>query len=150
MGARVFRHGELPLVVLAMLADRPMHAYELLGRISSTFESYSASPGSVYPAVSALEEQGLVHGNGDGRRTVYSVTPAGAAALAARQEALTALERRLGVEVAKRPVEQSLAELGERARSLEAVVGGDAVRRVIDDAVRRLDRLAERRARAGR
>lgn len=152
MGTRVFRHGELPLVVLALLDERPMHAYELLGRISTLFTAYTASPGSVYPAVSALEEQGLVRGRDEGRRTTYEVTDAGRAALAARRQMLDEVEQRLGVTVTERPLDKVLATLAERARALEPVAGADAVRAVVEQAIEQLDRLAapkRRRARTG-
>lgn len=142
MGARLFRHGELPLVVLAMLDERPMHGYELLGRIAARFEQYQPSPGSVYPAVSALEEQGLVEGTDDGRRTVYSVTAAGVGALQARRHILDGLEQRLGVEVTTRPLERLIAEVGQRIRALEPVVGVEALRRVVGDLSEKLDGLA--------
>lgn len=150
MGARLFRHGELPLVVLAMLDERPMHAYELLGRIAATFEQYNPSPGSVYPAVSALEEQGLVHGTDDGRRTVYALTAEGAAALVARRQVLDDLERRLHVEVTARPLERLLAQLGERMRALEPTVGTAALERVVGKLMKTLDSLAAGSARLGR
>ncbi|EUA73856.1 hypothetical protein I540_0264 [Mycobacteroides abscessus subsp. bolletii 1513] len=35
--ARFFRHGELPLVLLALLAQRPMHGYELMSELSRLF-----------------------------------------------------------------------------------------------------------------
>jgi DNA-binding PadR family transcriptional regulator len=142
MGGRLFRHGELPLVVLAMLHEYPMHGYELLGRIAAKFEQYQPSPGSVYPAVSALEEQGLVEGVGDGRRTIYSVTAEGAVALQARREVLALLEQRLGVEITPGPLERLIAEVGERIRALEPVVGADALRRIVGELSEKLDGLA--------
>lgn len=119
-----------------------MHAYELMGRIGVAFEQYMPSPGSVYPAVAALEEQGLVAGSGDGRRTVYSVTVEGAAALEARRDLLNDLERRLGVEVTPRLLERLIAQLGARMRTLEPVVGTDALVRAVGELSEKLDGLA--------
>ena len=68
---RFFRSGELHLVLLALLAARPQHGYELLAELDSRFgPRYRASPGSVYPALSALEAERLVDVRDDGDRRV--------------------------------------------------------------------------------
>ena len=75
---RFFRHGELPLVVLAMLADRPMHGYELMSELSRLFgPRYRPSPGSVYPALEALEAEHLLEGETEAGRNTYRATEAG-------------------------------------------------------------------------
>jgi len=109
---RFFRHGELPLVVLAMLADRPMHGYELMSELSRLFgPRYRPSPGSVYPALEALEAEGLLAGETEDGRNTYRVTDTGVEALESRLDDLAALELRTGVRV--RPAE-----------SLESVLAG--------------------------
>jgi DNA-binding PadR family transcriptional regulator len=98
MSRRFFRHGELPLVVLALLAERPMHGYELMSELSRLFgPRYRASPGSVYPALEALEAEDLLSGEIESGRTTYRTTPAGAEALEVRADDLAALEFRTGV-----------------------------------------------------
>jgi DNA-binding PadR family transcriptional regulator len=98
MSRRFFRHGELPLVVLALLAERPMHGYELMSELSRLFgPRYRASPGSVYPALEALEAERLLSGQADSGRTTYRATADGAEALEARADDLAALEFRTGV-----------------------------------------------------
>jgi DNA-binding PadR family transcriptional regulator len=103
MSSRFFRHGELPLVLLALLAERPRHGYELMAELGRRFAPrYRASPGSIYPALEALESEGLIeqdrpHG---GSKTVYRSTDAGDQALEARGELLAELELRTGVRFA--------------------------------------------------
>jgi DNA-binding PadR family transcriptional regulator len=98
MSRRFFRHGELPLAVLALLAERPMHGYELMSELSRLFgPRYRASPGSVYPALEALEAEQLLSGEVDAGRTIYQTTPAGVEALETRADDLAALEGRTGV-----------------------------------------------------
>jgi DNA-binding PadR family transcriptional regulator len=98
MSRRFFRHGELPLVVLALLAERPMHGYELMSELSRLFgPRYRPSPGSVYPALEALEAERLLAGEADSGRTTYRATADGAEALEARADDLAALELRTGV-----------------------------------------------------
>lgn len=98
MTPRLFRHGELPLVLLSVLHPQPCHGYQLLAELARLFGTrYSASPGSVYPALESLEKQGLLVGTEVGGRRVYSTSPAGASTLVDRRADLVALETRIGV-----------------------------------------------------
>jgi DNA-binding PadR family transcriptional regulator len=93
-----FRYGELPLVLLALLQGRPMNGYEVLGELGGLFApEYAPSPGSVYPALSALRRAGLIVAEGDHGKTRYRLAPAGDEALAVRQRELSDIEARCGV-----------------------------------------------------
>ncbi|HEY3829889.1 MAG TPA: PadR family transcriptional regulator [Solirubrobacteraceae bacterium] len=97
MPRRFFRHGELPLVLLALLTERPRHGYEIMAELKRLFgPRYRPSPGSVYPAIEALHAEGLIDGQIHDGKTTYRVTPAGEQALQARRDALAALEVRTG------------------------------------------------------
>ena len=97
MAAHFFRHGELPLVILALLDVRPMHGYDLLAELADRFgPTYQPSPGSVYPAIAALQEEGLIHARPEGNRRVYDLTGAGRRALSTRRDRLNQIEARLG------------------------------------------------------
>jgi DNA-binding PadR family transcriptional regulator len=94
---RFFRHGELPLVLLALLAERPRHGYEIMAELKRLFgPRYRPSPGSVYPAIEALDSEGLIDGQTHDGKTTYRVTAAGEQAIEARRDALAALEVRTG------------------------------------------------------
>jgi DNA-binding PadR family transcriptional regulator len=94
---RFFRHGELPLVLLALLAERPRHGYEIMAELKRLFgPRYRPSPGSVYPAIEALHAEGLIDGKTHDGKTTYRVTPAGEQAIEARRDALASLEVRTG------------------------------------------------------
>lgn len=98
MPRRFFRHGELPLVLLALVAEHPKHGYEIMAELTRLFgPSYRASPGSIYPAIEALEAEGLIEGEARAGKKVYRSTAAGDDALQARSELLAALELRTGV-----------------------------------------------------
>ncbi len=75
---RVVRKGELKYILLELLADEPMHGYELIRRLEEESNGmYSPSPGSIYPTLQMLEDQGYVLSEQlDGKR-VYSITDAG-------------------------------------------------------------------------
>ncbi len=92
---RLFDHGELRLVVLALVAERPRHGYEVIKAIEDRAGgAYSPSPGVVYPTLALLEELGHATVAREHDRRLYAATPAGAAHLAASRPALDrALDR---------------------------------------------------------
>ncbi len=79
------RRGDVRAAVLALLGERPMHGYEMLQEISARTEDlWRPSPGSLYPALQYLEDQGLVRSLAEDGRRRFELTEAGRAALAAR------------------------------------------------------------------
>lgn len=118
MPRRMFRHGELHLVVLALLQRKPMHGYQLLGELANLFSpDYKPSPGSLYPSLQALHEVGLVTGADTGGRRVYHLTDAGTDALDERRVELMALEARTGVRIrASRELDAVLEDFTTRVR----------------------------------
>jgi DNA-binding PadR family transcriptional regulator len=143
MSRRFFGHGELPLVLLALLTDRPMNGYEVMSELARLFgPRYRPSPGSVYPAVEALEAEGLVEGEArDGRKT-YRTTEAGAGALEERASALAALEVRTGTHVRRsESLEPTLARFGARLAPLSGHVDADKVTAILDRAAAEIESL---------
>lgn len=89
----VFAHGALRLYLLSLLADGDRHGYEIITALSDRFGgTYKPSSGTVYPRLAKLEKEGLVATATDGRRTVYSLTPAGRRELEERGPDLAAVE----------------------------------------------------------
>jgi DNA-binding PadR family transcriptional regulator len=81
-GGRVFGHGGIRFVLLQLINDKPSHGYELIKLIEEKLAgsySYSPSPGTVYPTLTLMEEQGLLHvEEADmGGRKRYCITDAG-------------------------------------------------------------------------
>jgi DNA-binding PadR family transcriptional regulator len=67
-------------VVLALLAERPMHGYEMITEIESrTGGVWRPSPGSVYPTLQLLEDEGLISSEEIGGRKRFTLTDAGRA-----------------------------------------------------------------------
>lgn len=82
-----FRHGQLRLVLLTLIARRPQHGYELIQELSDLFNgNYAPSAGTIYPRLAKLESEGLVTKHDDGRKTVYAITPEGQAEVDARAD----------------------------------------------------------------
>lgn len=68
-----------PLAVLGVLAVEPSTGYAIRQSISTTIGHFwSESFGQIYPTLATLEAQGFISGDrSEGRRIVYSITPAG-------------------------------------------------------------------------
>ena len=136
MSRRFFRHGELHLVILSLLADRPMYGYQLLSELTRLFGSrYRPSPGSVYPALDALEAEGLVEGEESGARTIFGVTAAGAEVLADRADGVAALEQRTGVRIrGARSLDSAIADLKVRLAPISGQIDIATVASALDRA----------------
>lgn len=92
----VFAHGHLRLYLLNLLAERPMHGYELIQALSERFGgTYVPSAGTIYPRLAKLEDDGLVTKESEGRKTVYSITDAGRLELSSRENELGGIEDEL-------------------------------------------------------
>ena len=93
MMAPVFAYGQLRLYLLSLLESGPKHGYELITALSDRFGgTYRPSPGTVYPRLARLEEEGLVERTEDGRKGTYALTDAGRREVEARRGDLAALE----------------------------------------------------------
>lgn len=89
----VFAHGHLRLYLLSLLADAPMHGYEIIQALEQRFGgTYVPSAGTIYPRLAKLEEEGRVSKSADGRKTVYSITATGRAELTERESELDDIE----------------------------------------------------------
>jgi len=107
-------------VLLALLDERAQHGYDLIQGLSDRFGgTYVPSAGTVYPRLAKLEEEGLVVGRSDGRRTVYAITAAGRAELASRRRELEGIEEQVGDSV-RRLANEVRATVGDAMRSLRA------------------------------
>src|SRR4029453_16676932 len=72
--------GDVRAAILALLAERPMHGYEMIQELEArTGGVWRPSPGSVYPTLQLLEDEDLITGEeGEGRRR-FTLTDAGRA-----------------------------------------------------------------------
>ncbi len=87
---RKFSSEDLQLLLLALLAEKPAHGYELIKALElRTNGFYTPSPGMVYPALTYLEELAYVAVELHGNRKSYSVSEQGKTYLAQHQERVT-------------------------------------------------------------
>jgi DNA-binding PadR family transcriptional regulator len=81
--ARVLASGDLQLLILLLLSEKPRHGYEIIKAIEEHSSGvYTPSPGMVYPALTYLEETGFAAAAAEGTKKLYSITPEGTAYLA--------------------------------------------------------------------
>ena len=81
------RRGEARYVLLDALRDGPKHGYEIIKALEERSSGrYAPSPGTVYPTMQLLEDQGLVRADQGAERRVYGLTEAGQAELEAHAE----------------------------------------------------------------
>jgi len=116
----IFAHGSLRLYLLSLLAERPRHGYELIQALSDRFGgTYSPSAGTIYPRLAKLEEEGLVTKTAGDRKTVYEITDAGRAELAARADDLASIENEVTDSV-RRLADEVRTGVTEAMKSLRA------------------------------
>lgn len=78
ISGRSVRRGDMGLVLLNALLDRPMHGYDLIRALEEKSKgTWRPSPGSVYPTLQLLEEQELVTSSKQNGKKVYSITELG-------------------------------------------------------------------------
>lgn len=96
-GSRFFEHGDLRLVILALIAEQPRHGYEIIKAIEERVAgAYSPSPGVVYPTLTLLEDLGHVSVTAEASgKKLHSITPEGTALLEANRTAVAALFARI-------------------------------------------------------
>ena len=94
---RFFAQGDLRLVILHLIAEKPRHGYEIIKAIEERVGgAYSPSPGVIYPTLTMLEELGQVAASaGDGSRKQLEATAEGRAFLQANRPAVEALLARM-------------------------------------------------------
>ena len=93
---RFFDRGDLKYVILDLLKDQPRHGYDVIRALEDRLGgSYSPSPGSVYPTLQLLEDQGYLSSNQlDGKR-IYAITDEGVRFLGERAALVEGLRARM-------------------------------------------------------
>lgn len=131
MGGRGFRASrmigadDLQLLILALLADKPRHGYEIIKALDEHSHGfYAPSPGVIYPALTYLEEIGFATVAAEGAKKLYSITAEGTAHLDAQRaqvETMLAELARIGERMARAKQFFAWGEEGEAEG-----FGGDA------------------------
>jgi DNA-binding PadR family transcriptional regulator len=76
--AKILGSGDLQLLILLLLKERPRHGYEIIKAVEEHSSGvYAPSPGMVYPALTFLEEGGFALAAVEGAKKLYSITEQG-------------------------------------------------------------------------
>lgn len=86
------RRGDVRAAVLALVAEEPTNGYQIIQRIAERSGGiWQPSPGAIYPALSQLEDEGLILAEtARGGRRAYVLTEAGRTYVADNQDELRA------------------------------------------------------------
>ncbi len=100
-GGRLLGHGDLRLLLLALIGEKPRHGYDLIRAIEEKFSgAYTPSPGAIYPLLTMLEEQDLIRSTAEGTKKLYAVTPEGEAYLTDNDAAVQGILTRIDMAAA--------------------------------------------------
>lgn len=155
-GGRVFGPGDLRLILLSLIEEKPRHGYELIKELEEKFGGgYAPSPGSVYPTLTLLEELGYLRSSeSEGSKRLFEITAAGTRFLrdndAALKSALARMEmaaRALSGEAAPRDLHHAMHMLRAALKFHRGGWDDKETRRVtklIEDAAEAISRRPER------
>ncbi len=120
-----------------------MHGYQVMRELGRVFgPAYRPSPGSVYPAVDALEAERLIDGSERDGRTVYELSETGRRALEERFDMLAEIELRTGARLrADHSLDPALARFKARVAPLSGRVDAEAVADILARAADEIEHL---------
>ncbi|WP_369381074.1 PadR family transcriptional regulator [Streptomyces sp. cg36] len=82
------RRGDVRASILALLKDRPMHGYEMIQEIGErSGGAWKPSPGSVYPTLQMMEDEGLITSESEGGKKLFTLADSGRAEAESGSEA---------------------------------------------------------------
>ena len=88
-GGRRQRRGDVRAAVLVLLEEEPRNGYQLIQELTErSNEAWRPSPGSIYPVLQQLEDEGLIEATAEGSGRTYALTEAGRALVAEQREQL--------------------------------------------------------------
>ncbi|HWO87745.1 MAG TPA: PadR family transcriptional regulator [Gemmatimonadales bacterium] len=138
---QVFESGELRYVILGLLRERPRHGYDVIKALEERFGGfYSPSPGTVYPVLQMLEDQGMVRIVETDGKKVYHITPEGERFLDESRDTISSIFERVReamegvVGGAMGDLHRAFVRLGEAAygRAWRAGPESERTRRIVE------------------
>lgn len=127
-GRRRMRRGDVRAAILVLLSEQPANGYRLMQEIEDRSDgAWRPSPGSVYPALQQLEDEGLVSADKESGRKSFALTKEGVAHVEENREQLGEPWKGLGPDISSskgdfwkqvKPLMEAVKQVG--------VVGDDA------------------------
>jgi DNA-binding PadR family transcriptional regulator len=140
-GGRASR-GDVRLATLLLLKERPMHGYEIITELADRTQGlWSPSPGSVYPTLALLEDEGFVSSAEEGGKRRFSLTSAGSEHLESLGDVTPPWEE---ITANADPASTGLRESGMLMFAAIAQVGRAGSQQQIGEAVEILDETRRR------
>lgn len=123
-GGRVLGHGDLRLLLLALIGEKPRHGYDLIRAVEEKFAgAYAPSPGAVYPTLTMLEEQDFIRAEAsDGAKKQFAITPEGQAFLKENAAAVQGILSRIEVTAAAYARHETPESVREAVKTLKQAV----------------------------
>jgi len=117
-----FGAGDMKYVILKLLRDKPRHGYEVMKELEERMHGcYSPSPGTVYPTLQWLEDEGLVVARDVDGKKVYEITDTGRAFLDEHKDTVEDIFDRVR-ETVERTVGGSMVEVNRALGQLVKTV----------------------------
>ncbi|MEZ4679860.1 MAG: PadR family transcriptional regulator [Caldilineaceae bacterium] len=117
------RRGEARYILLDALRDGPKHGYEIIKSLEErSAGQYVPSPGTVYPTLQYLEDQGLIRAEQDAERRVYQLTEAGNTELVEQTVAIADFWAHFGAQAAPTAGQPEVGFLEEELAHLNRIV----------------------------
>ena len=115
---RWFESGDMKYVILKLLKDKPRHGYEVMKELEERMHGcYTPSPGTVYPTLQWLEDEGLVAAKEVEGKKVYEITDQGRAFLEDHRDVVDDIFDRVR-EAVERTVGGSMADVNRAMKDL--------------------------------
>jgi DNA-binding PadR family transcriptional regulator len=117
-----FGAGDMKYVILKLVRDKPRHGYEIMKDLEERMHGcYSPSPGTVYPTLQWLEDEGLVVAREVDGKKVYEITDTGRTFLDEHKDIVEDIFDRV-TETVERTVGGSMAEVNRALGQLVKIV----------------------------
>lgn len=117
-----FEAGDMKYVILKLLKEQPRHGYEVMKELEERMHGcYSPSPGTVYPTLQWLEDEGMVSAKDVEGKKVYEITDAGRAFLEDHRDVVDDIFDRVR-EALDRTVGGSMADVNRAMKDLMKTV----------------------------
>jgi len=147
--ARFLEHGDLKMLILHLINEKPRHGYEIIKAIEDLAGgAYAPSPGVVYPTLTLLEELGQLTSTTEGSRKSFAITEDGKTALAASQDAVNAMLLRIAAAQPREPAPPVIRAMENIKTALRLKLEGEAapeltrkIADVLDAAARQIEDL---------
>ena len=135
------RRGDVRAALLLLLAESPQNGYQLIQEIERRTDGYwKPSPGSVYPSLQQLEDEGLVRAQEQDSRRTYTLTDEGRAYVDDNRDELGDPFRAVtgGIDEGVMDLRQVMAQVAAAVMQVAAAGHADKARDILADARRKL------------